>query len=84
MVSLSYESGRDLTLLVFATLPLAMLLGTTALLHGRLSGAVKGSSGERRSQMTFSIVTLAGAMSAAGVLGLWTIVSVNLSTRRDR
>jgi hypothetical protein len=28
--------------------------------------------------MTFSIVTLAGALSAAGVLGLWTIVSLTL------
>ena len=65
-----------LTLVVLATLPLALLSVTTTLLHGRLSGAVKGSSGERRSQMTFPIVTLAGAMSAAGVMGLWTVVSL--------
>jgi len=67
---------RGLTLVVLATLPLVLLSGTTTLLHGRLSGAVKGSSGERRSSSTFSIVTLAGAMSAAGVMGLWTMVSL--------
>jgi hypothetical protein len=60
-------------------LPLALLAGTTTLLHGRLSGAMKGKSGERRSPMTFPIVTLAGGMSTAGVMGLWAGVSPTLS-----
>jgi hypothetical protein len=68
-----------LTLVVLATLPLALLSGTTTLLHGRLSGATKERSGERRSPLTFSIVTLAGAMSAAGVMGLWAMVGLSIS-----
>jgi hypothetical protein len=78
MVSCFHEPERRLTLSVIATLPLVLLSSTTTLLHGRLSGAMKGKSGERKSPMTFSIVTLAGAMSTAGVMGLWAGVSPTL------
>ena len=65
---------------VLATIPLVMLPATTMLLHGSLSEAVKGKSGERRSPMTLQIVTMAGAMATVGVFGLWAAVSPNSET----
>jgi hypothetical protein len=43
-------------------------------LHGHLSDAIKGRTGEKRSPMTLHIVTIAGAIATVGVLGLWAAV----------
>ena len=69
------ESKDALTFSVLTTIPLLMLSAVTVLLHGRLSSAVSGGSGERRSSLTFGIVTMAGGISAAGVLAMWLVVS---------